>query len=634
MPAGNSYPGPILPLTGAEQLTLFQQQAGQVVTTTASVSDFLSGIGGQTLVTPNLGTVPRTLSALTGDAYNLKNLGALLDGSAGDSASIQAAYNAVPDGSTINVPANAVWPNDFVVTPTNFKSVYWNFLGQADSGVNYNVGDGDLVSYFQNGTLQYYRQYLQNEEQRVMMSLNVQNSLETTAYGDGFNCLVLNYASSETSVNEGGAFSVNSQTHGMNGFGNFDVGQFNYVFKYGNNWNWVAVFQMTDVSGLPSTGNTYTLEIDFFCNGYDTAQAYSTGGNGRAMIACHAIQVSAPLWEADTIYEQYYGIDGVNGANYSIYKSTTAGTSGSVQPTWPLPTEYNISSISWNNGIVTVQTSTPYGTGLTAGQQFYITITGCTPSGYNVTYAGYNFLATVVSNTTFTYPSPTNPGAATVLGQVSIAIVVDGTVLWSWGTQQYAEVGTGVSVYSDYEHSAVGVAFGVGGNIFNACLDTTTATLSTNAAAIRLAPDQVIDFASLNTQATQNTRTLFYSPQASSFVYQANQVSLLAVNDAGICFFGGMANTVSAATPLTSGGTFAIPNGVAGAYLYNQSLYADYTFVMPTSPAAGQRCVIGSQYGITSCSFTETTGTLPSVAIAAGGSVEFFYEAPYWYRLR
>ena len=43
MPAGNSYPGPILPLTGAEQLTLFQQQAGQVVTTTASVSQLWEG---------------------------------------------------------------------------------------------------------------------------------------------------------------------------------------------------------------------------------------------------------------------------------------------------------------------------------------------------------------------------------------------------------------------------------------------------------------------------------------------------------------------------------------------------------------------------------------------------------------
>jgi hypothetical protein len=37
MPTGNSYPAPNLPLTGTEQVTIYQQQGGIVTTCTATV---------------------------------------------------------------------------------------------------------------------------------------------------------------------------------------------------------------------------------------------------------------------------------------------------------------------------------------------------------------------------------------------------------------------------------------------------------------------------------------------------------------------------------------------------------------------------------------------------------------------
>jgi len=52
MPAGNSYPAPNLPLTGAEQFTLFQQQGSIVATCTASISQLAVSIAASSFSSP------------------------------------------------------------------------------------------------------------------------------------------------------------------------------------------------------------------------------------------------------------------------------------------------------------------------------------------------------------------------------------------------------------------------------------------------------------------------------------------------------------------------------------------------------------------------------------------------------
>lgn len=66
-------------------------------------------------------------------------------------------------------------------------------------------------------------------------------------------------------------------------------------------------------------------------------------------------------------------------------------------------------SLTWNTGTVTVVTTTPHG--IPSGTTVQGTIAGVSPAGYNGTYP-----CTYVSATSFTYPLPSNPGAATVQG--------------------------------------------------------------------------------------------------------------------------------------------------------------------------------------------------------------------------
>jgi hypothetical protein len=72
-----------------------------------------------------------------------------------------------------------------------------------------------------------------------------------------------------------------------------------------------------------------------------------------------------------------------------------------------------IDTITWSTGVVTVTTTTPHG--IPSGDTIPVIISGCTPTGYNGTFA-----ATYVSSTSFTYPLAVNPGAITVKGVTTL----------------------------------------------------------------------------------------------------------------------------------------------------------------------------------------------------------------------
>ena len=73
------------------------------------------------------------------------------------------------------------------------------------------------------------------------------------------------------------------------------------------------------------------------------------------------------------------------------------------------PPSLSIESLSWANGIVSVQTAVPHG--FKPASTISLTIDGCTPSAYNGLVA-----AMITGADTFSYLLASNPGAATVLG--------------------------------------------------------------------------------------------------------------------------------------------------------------------------------------------------------------------------
>jgi hypothetical protein len=103
----------------------------------------------------------------------------------------------------------------------------------------------------------------------------------------------------------------------------------------------------------------------------------------------------------------------IDAAIYSLLNGTTAGQTYVS----PLATPYAISSITWSGGVATVTTVGAHGFGANWAS-YSVAIAGCTPSGYNGTYT-----ITVTGANTFTFALVSNPGALTVAGAATFAIL-------------------------------------------------------------------------------------------------------------------------------------------------------------------------------------------------------------------
>jgi hypothetical protein len=88
------------------------------------------------------------------------------------------------------------------------------------------------------------------------------------------------------------------------------------------------------------------------------------------------------------------------------------------------PIGLDISALSWANGKVTVTTTDPHH--FRFGQILNVTIADATPAAYNGTYQ-----ALVTGRNTLTFPLATNPGIATVFGNLQQNINLAGGLFQS-----------------------------------------------------------------------------------------------------------------------------------------------------------------------------------------------------------
>jgi hypothetical protein len=96
----------------------------------------------------------------------------------------------------------------------------------------------------------------------------------------------------------------------------------------------------------------------------------------------------------------------------------------------------DISTITWTGSVVTVTTTTAHG--IPSGDTVQIVIVGCTPTGYNGTFAG-----TSTGTNTVTYPLVADPGSSIVEGTLQLANTLE---LASMGNTFFAQ-GSTVSVF-------------------------------------------------------------------------------------------------------------------------------------------------------------------------------------------
>ena len=96
----------------------------------------------------------------------------------------------------------------------------------------------------------------------------------------------------------------------------------------------------------------------------------------------------------------------------------------------------DISTITWTGSVVTVTTTTAHG--IPSGDTVQIVIAGCTPTGYNGTFAG-----TATGTNTVTYPLVSDPGSSTVEGTLQLSNTLE---LAAMGNTFFAQ-GSTVSVF-------------------------------------------------------------------------------------------------------------------------------------------------------------------------------------------
>ena len=96
----------------------------------------------------------------------------------------------------------------------------------------------------------------------------------------------------------------------------------------------------------------------------------------------------------------------------------------------------DISTITWSGSVVTVTTATAHG--IPSGDTVQIVIAGCTPTGYNGTFAG-----TATGTNTVTYPLASDPGSSTVEGTLQLSNTLE---LAAMGNTFFAQ-GSTVSVF-------------------------------------------------------------------------------------------------------------------------------------------------------------------------------------------
>ena len=96
----------------------------------------------------------------------------------------------------------------------------------------------------------------------------------------------------------------------------------------------------------------------------------------------------------------------------------------------------DISTITWTGSVVTITTTTAHG--IPNGDTVQIVIAGCTPTGYNGTFAG-----TATGTNTVTYPLVSDPGSSTVEGTLQLSNTLE---LAAMGNTFFAQ-GSTVSVF-------------------------------------------------------------------------------------------------------------------------------------------------------------------------------------------
>lgn len=235
----------------------------------------------------------RDLGDVKSDTRTIKDYGAAMDGSDGDKAKIQFAYDATPDGGVIQIPCASVWPvnpmantGDWSPTHTAGKSVvYFDSCGMKWNGLewggwpymDHSIGDDDLKLSLAKGTMNLNRQELSKIDNHGLLNVTRDISVPISITGGGDWGNVYSYTPSvyiqtsngasgeDGNVTGGSIMGLKTETHTYSNqpWSVQDVAFMPTARRYGTSSIWSFSMELDDETGLPaSTKFEQTNEID------------------------------------------------------------------------------------------------------------------------------------------------------------------------------------------------------------------------------------------------------------------------------------------------------------------------------------------------------------------------------------
>jgi hypothetical protein len=488
---------------------------------------------------PNFGTTSRTLASLLGDqGYNLKSLGALLDGSGSDLQTINTIYQSLPNGAVVYVPNGSLWAGT-IIAPNPTKQVTWFQLGTSAIGLPF-AGDNDLNVSFDNGQAVFGKSSINATyppSPPILCDYFNYCPNFVGAFSGNYNQYAgvnFNGTSGPWATGNTGSVNIFFNSNGMNPAGSYDIALNFGMTKNGqtSTWHWNGI--SVDTTGRLPGAFAQIGELILEANGGEAAPGnaalYSPLPGNRCGLNMSFLNYYQAGWTANTAVKakgttqfdltpastiQYTATD----SGIYVWVCAGAGTTGGTSPVFPVPKLFQATLTT--AGLLTVATfvsGPPLAVGdyIVCGTQLNavkILSLGTGTGGvgtYNCT-TGQSFAAG-----TYVYAAPN---------------ITDGTATWAFGGCTLGSGYSGALFISG--NGNLGVGIGINCNIYGACVDVTQAYISAGGATWRQGANQIMDFTGNGTQAGRNLRTLGYLSGNSSLTYTCLGQNILALADGG-----------------------------------------------------------------------------------------------------
>jgi len=212
-------------------------------------------------------TTARSLAARGADSTNVKDWGAILNGSASDSTAFQSAYNAVANSGVIDIPTGNL---NATITSSSSKSVLWRALGTLDNGTSSpgtnpvtTFGDGDVLETFLGGRKHFSKTTVNSTNFFATVDISTTiNNATITANGTPS---ALNLAgTNNTNINgsfQAGVWTLKAQCN-VNGSAsdNYAIAGTTVLSPSSTGWGGCQYLQLFDNAGV--TGHLNVVEYD------------------------------------------------------------------------------------------------------------------------------------------------------------------------------------------------------------------------------------------------------------------------------------------------------------------------------------------------------------------------------------